>query len=445
MSHEFSCPRCAGKVGCDDFLIPGLWVMGSGMCGGCGDRWLCDLPYGVAAMAPCLIHRESGKTIRPDGPEWYRALTEKAYGKPSSRDTGLRVIKYHEATSINLINCLIPWWGDVASLLLRINQLDDGLDTVVLAPPGLVELIPKSVAEIWVVEQPLSASTEWNRDLDQRIHEQVRRFEACFVPLVFQPAFHPAGETIEFTGVPIFPRQEWSERLGGAEVTFLWREDRCWTGLGERLRVKVPRRLPGARLFNGFIERLWKARNVRRQRLLVCGLAEEIRRQFSPVKFTVTGLGKSGSFPAWIADQRTLSIGPGTNLEWCRQAAKSHVLITVLGSHAVLPSAHAGAVLDLVPNGMLRCVMTDIILTTAEARKAVYLYRLLPLDISVKSLASITTSILFNFGYVSIAQGMDYYGEKSPEQLAEIREALKKRTQSLVNAGIDLRRPEVGP
>jgi|SRR5208283_840745 len=120
------------------------------------------------------------------------------------------------------------------------------------------------------------------------------------------------------------------------------------------------------------------------------------------VSLAVCGLDATGAYPDWIEDLRAHPLKSESNEVWICRAAQSHVPITVLGSHATLPGAHAGAVLTLVPPQMLRNVLTDAILTIGNSREAAYLYRLLPGEISSSALVEIILSILLNYSYVRL-------------------------------------------
>lgn len=419
IEHQAPCPVCETQMSADGWRIPGMWTLAALSCPTCGRHFLCDLPYGVGALAPCFLEPETGTVRRPGGAQWYADLTAQAWQDRSPQTTELQVQVRRPARNACLINCLIPWWGDAVSLLLRINQLAryTHLDLVVLIPANLLWLVPDYVAEVWVYPGGLAATKCWSEGLAEQLQTLVRRFETCCVPRIFQPAHLSQTELESFTSVPPFPRREWLERLAvRPTITFMWRTDRNWsikTDAESTFLTRMPR-------FGRLVNRYRSRRAQVEQLCNVIALAEDLRRYLPRLDFAVCGLGRLGQLPGWIEDLRVETMSEETNRDWCRRSSESHVLLGVLGSHMVLPSGHAGAVVELVPRSFLPNVLTELLVTCEDERESLYCYRWLPLETAPITLSAIVQSILYNYPYMHKAFHRDYYRPLTRNEVTEI-------------------------
>ena len=426
-----------------DWMITGLWTLAQ-VTTPTGKTYWTDLPYGTGITAPCFLDPETGSVTRPGGPRWYADLTRSAWQQRDPAPVTLQVERRHEAQRICLVNCLMPWWGDAVSLLLRINQIRRhlDLDLVVLAPQALAWLVPDYVAEIWIDTAGLAALKCWREGLAQAVKDQISRFEIAYLPITLQPAHLSQQELQEFTGISPFPRQEWLTRLEQQPtVTFMWRTDRCWAQ--ERPRLSLPTPL-GRRLVRSY--RRWsRQRSAQEQIRRVTQLAQGLKQQLPHLDFAVCGLGRQGSLPEWIQDLRTDTITPQTNLDWCQRASQSHVLLGVLGSHLVLPSGHAGAIVQFVPWDFYRNVLTDILITTDDPREALYCYRLLSLETDPQSACDTVLSLLVNYPYMHYALHGEFYRPLPHTTLQAIVQHQQLRSHILTQIASDTLDPLVGP
>ncbi|MGB3905827.1 MAG: hypothetical protein WBB22_12990, partial [Anaerolineae bacterium] len=131
-----------------------------------------------------------------------------------------------------------------------------------------------------------------------------------------------------------------------------------------------------------------------RQKERVLALAQGLRGSFPRLDFAVAGFGDRGGLPDWITDLRVTEIDERTERAWCERYAQSHVVIGVHGSNMLLPSAHAGAVVELVPTDRRRNFLQDILITPDDTREALYRYRFLPLRTSPAEVSKVVASLL---------------------------------------------------
>ena len=119
---------------------------------------------------------------------------------------------------------------------------------------------------------------------------------------------------------------------------------------------------------------------VRYQNWKLTRVAKLVRRLIPDLRIVVVGLSRTGSFPEDLVDLRQASMSAATERLWCAEYARSHVVLGVHGSNMLLPSALAGAVVDLLPRFKLRNITQDLIIRDErEPKLCLFRYRVLPL------------------------------------------------------------------
>ena len=114
------------------------------------------------------------------------------------------------------------------------------------------------------------------------------------------------------------------------------------------------------------------------------------------IQFSIVGIGKFGEFPSWINDLRSTQINSLTERNWCELYSKSHIVIGVHGSNMLLPSAHAGSTIALMPIDRWGNVIQDFLVKQYDTRKALLLYRCLPISIHDNELVEVIHRLLIN-------------------------------------------------
>lgn len=259
------------------------------------------------------------------------------------------------------------------------------LDLIVLVPRHLRWMVPDGVAAIWTVGSTGRGGGEWNDWLARAIKERLGGFPTCWLSVVFSH-LHPNDYAIErFTRVRPFSVEEWQRRLSKPTVTFIWREDRLWSGAWW---------LPGL------------AGQAQQGRMV--SLAEALRRQWPSIDFAVVGIGRRGPLPGWIRDLRAISPAEETERRWCERYAESHIVIGVHGSNMLLPSAHAGAVVELVPRDRWGNLLQDILFCPGDLRETMFRVRLLPVSIRPVEVALVVSSLLRDHQNMVVTMRREY-------------------------------------
>ncbi len=388
---QHQCPHCRSELEVLGWYIPGMRTLADLRCPGCGRGYFGDLPAGHGLYYPMLIDKSTGLVHDRHGVQWFARWLRDSYASRTSRPIGLTVESLRPVRRPVLLNCLDRLYGHSLLKLLNAQYFLDhrpDLDLIVLIPRFLRWMVPDGVASIWTVDLPLSQGTEWNDWLASRIRSELEPFDECWLCIALS---HPHWEdfSIErFTRVQSFPVERWAVHGDRPTVTYIWRSDRGWWGSG-RLRW---RRALGwaARRFLRMDNRLLLAEQMGR----VVALAKILRASFPRLDFAIAGLGEPASCPDWITDLRTLQVTDHVEREWCTRYARSHVVIGVHGSNMLLPSAHAGAALELVPNDRWGNLVQDMIVGTSDAREALYRFRFLPVDTDPRIVGAVACSIL---------------------------------------------------
>lgn len=385
-----ACPYCQVRLDARGWYIPGMRTLAVLHCPHCKRDFYGDLPSGHGLIYPMLIEQATGVVHDAYGVRWFADWLGDSYANRVKVRIDFAVENLRALKQPVLLNCLDTLYGHCFLKLSNAQYyLDERpeLDLIVLVPRFLRWAVPEGAAAIWVVDLPLKRGIEWNDWLAEEIKRRLERFDRCWLSVGLSHP-HPEDYNIErFTRVRPFVIDEWNAHLERPKVTFIWREDRLWCP-----------ELHGGRL-QAFEKRLERRVNflgpsLKKQRQRVLTLAQSLRRAVPQIDFTVAGVGHPGQFANWIHDLRNLEINEDVERNWCERYAQSHVVIGVHGSNMLLPSAHAGTVIELVPADHWGNVIQDILLSPQDIREAMFRHRFLPLDTSPYVVAEVTTSLI---------------------------------------------------
>jgi hypothetical protein len=165
-------------------------------------------------------------------------------------------------------------------------------------------------------------------------------------------------------------------------ISFIWREDRIWSSNKySTIMIKNSKLLKYALLIQ--------------QNLKIRRFFNLLRRTFQNTIFTVAGFGKSTKFPSWIDDLRVDRYDEDSERQLCISYSESRLVVGIHGSNMLLPTAHAGMAIDLMPMDRWGNFSQDVIFSPAlDVRLASYRFRYLPVNIKLDLLAHIATEQL---------------------------------------------------
>jgi len=384
--------------------MPGMRNLADLKCSRCGREFYGDLQAGQALYTPLLLEKATGVVHDKYGVQWFAKWLRDSYANRVGSP-----VKFTEETrpgplsQVVVLNCLDTLYGHCLLKLLNAQYYIDhrpDLDLIVLVPRFLRWMVPDGVAAIWTVDLPLKRGIEWNDWLAAEIKRRIEPLEVCWLSVAFSHPYPEDYDIERFTRVHRFPVEEWSTCLKQPKITFIWREDRVWCDYtwerhyhpSEVSIVKCPRCVL-YRLTHRLKRRLFQ-HPLEEQKQRVVALAQALRQVFPQIDFAVAGLGHPEGLPDWITDLRILEINAQVERALCKRYAQSHVVIGVHGSNMLLPSAHAGTVVELMPPSRWGNILQDLLISDADRREALFHYRIVPMSIHPQECAMLVISLL---------------------------------------------------
>jgi len=410
-----------------DWHVPGMWVMLEARCPDTGRVFLTDVPYGLPLLGAATIDVAVRQVLPGDAPEWYRTHTEREFRNQSEGRIELAVTRRRIARRIVLINACGPYFGDCASLILRIAPLKDcGLDVVVLAPANVSNLIPDWVAETWEIPGPagVDLSARWHGSLAREIKRLVAGAEACYVPHLFQPAAMPRTAMAEFTRVPAFDRARWTTQP--YTVGFLWRSNRLFPP--ERtLPAQWARRMRRLGLggLAGVAEKWLERRALARHISYIQAFDRRLRRLLPSARTRIIGVGRGGRFGPPIRDLWAGQFSTEADRRTMQSASECHVLVSAHGSQLVPFSGLPGALVQMFPDNKWLNFNDAGVLTDSDPGEAVVVQRSLSSSTPVGALVAVVHSLLVGYPLYHLAYHRRYAGPLALERIAEMRRQFK--------------------
>lgn len=402
--------------------MPGMRALADLVCPGCSARFYGDLPCGQGLYTPQLLDAATGEVFDRFGVPWFARWLRDSFADRRTDDLDFTVEEFRPVVRPLLLNCLDKLYGHALLKLFNAQHYLDhhpDHDVVLLLPRYLRWLAPRGVAAVWSVDLPLRRGAEWNDRLADEIARRVAPFASCMLSVALP---HPHAEDVDierFTGVAPCDEERWAQVAHEPTVTFVWRDDRTWGGQGGGLRRLADRLAGGAGR---------AADRVAAQRERVVALAATLRRSAPALRFVVAGPGTPGDLPEHIVDDRTPAIDEAVERRWCSLYAASHVVVGIHGSNMLLPSAHAGAVVELVPADRWGNVMQDLMTASHDAREALLAVRLVPDSADPETVALIVGSLLTyrNAMMLNLGRANSLHSAARIDSFAERRLALAR-------------------
>ncbi|HEV7893603.1 MAG TPA: hypothetical protein VGP08_23515 [Pyrinomonadaceae bacterium] len=369
---EHECPHCRARLGVRGWHVPGMRNLADLLCTTCGREFYGDLASGQALYTPMLLDKATGAVHGQHGVGWFAAWLRDSYARRVDEAIPFDVREGRAITKpVVLLNCLDTLYGHSLLKLLNAQYYLDrraDVDLVVMVPSLLAWMVPDGVAQVWSVGLPLRRGTEWNEWLAREVRRRVEAFDAVSLGHALS---HPRLDEFDierFTRVKPFPLGEWGARLERPTVTFIWRDDRPWR---DPVNIAPSGRL--GRLINS------RSRASGEQSVWVSELADALRRDMLAIDFAVTGLVKNATrveLPEWVKDLRRTALDDGAERAWCERYAESHLVVGIHGSNMLLPSAHAGGVVEFIGPGRWGNFAQDVLFRdTGDCREAFFRYR----------------------------------------------------------------------
>ena len=389
--QDFKCVHCGkNEFEAHGSVFSGIHVQGKYTCKSCGLEFHRDLPIGFSVDHPMTITKEFKVFGDFEGWEWISEPLLKGYKNKNDHEVLIERIVHREEKSVIILNTMDYLYGHV--LLKLYNAIyymerhpDKGL--ILIAPKMFSWLIPKGVAEVWLVDQRLGQTQGWYTKLDQWVQEQLKRYAQVELGKGFaHPEFYDLNIK-SFSGVEPFPMEEFLIRR--PHITFVSRIDRLWFS-SKAVRF-VYRVLSKFGLKNS-LGRLW----IRQQNGLMERAMARISKVLPEAQYTVVGLGKIGKFRAQVNDLRTNRMSDDIERSWCNSYANSQVVVGIHGSNMLLPTAHSAGCVEILPDDRFGNIVQDISVRYQD-RMQLFLYRFVDEYASPETVAKHVVSMFNDF------------------------------------------------
>jgi hypothetical protein len=395
LQTKFTCPDCNCKLGqSEDLVFQGTHVLADCLCECCENRYYHTIPTGHSVLFPVSFSQKTLKYHCDKKAElWLAIPLIDSIRNSNQQEASIAKKVYKEYKEIILLNCLDSCYGHVWFRLLNAQRYireNPSKGVVVLCPASFEWLLPKGLAEVWLVNAKLSVFANWIGNLDKFIKEELKRFDEV---LLADAPIHPDISKIElfdFLKTEKFPLEKFE--LLPYTITFALREERFWTS------NKVD-----AFLMKVAISRKWmswmKGYFVNRQNNKINKLAKEIQNSFSSkIRFNAIGLGKTGQLDKNIQDFRTDKITVQTEELWCKMCSETHIVIGIHGSNMLIPSALSAGFINILPRYKIDNITEDIAMNH-KGRYMQFLGRFVDEFSSTKLIAKHAVSMLNNFSF----------------------------------------------
>jgi len=366
IEQKFTCPICEQEIEANKTVWQGIHVGVESECKNCQRTFYQDLKVGHSLHAPCSVDLHNFELFGPESStDWYGIPLQKSLKNPNDSHIEFKKEIYANHDRIIILNCIDYLYGhSLLKLLNAERHLKDNPEygLVVIVPKFLEWMLPKGIAEKWVFDIPLKEGQEFFIDFNNVIQKEMKRFSEIHVSKAFS---HPKDFDItNFTGIEKhdFQREDF-------RITFIWREDRCW--VNSSLFQKAVNKLNVAILKNILLT--WQKRKMIK-------VFSELRKRFPDVRFTVAGFGNHKKFPKWVDNQIVYTFSTDTEKKLCQIYSESRVVLGVHGSNMLLPSAHAGMTVDLMPDDRWGNFAQEILYQESDIRMGSYRYRYVPIN-----------------------------------------------------------------
>jgi hypothetical protein len=386
ISSKHSC-SCGSDFRFEELQWQGLHVCEKMVCPVCNKTMLCSLPVNQSGLEQYIYYPDSGLITDPDGKKvrgnWFTAKLE-SIARPVSNDVTINIEILRRFDQVLILNTLDYIYGHSLLFLLnlqRIIRYNKDLGIIVIIQPMLKWLIPKEdVSEIWTVNLGFKEFNNFYSALSDKINNELNRFQKVFLS---KGHLIPTNENIEiekFTGVEPFNFLKSKDK---SRITFIWREDAGRLWIRNIYLLKGFKKMGIGKLLNPV------------QYLRVVFLFRLLKRKLgSEYTYSVSGLGKKYKFPSLISDKRVSSFDEESEKQLCRVYAESILVIGVHGSGMLLPSAHAGMTISLMPSKRWGNYEEDILYSEGDVRLATFQKRIVPLNLCIYDICDIVVDMV---------------------------------------------------
>ncbi|MEW5798490.1 MAG: hypothetical protein AB1728_05745 [Bacteroidota bacterium] len=380
---EFERPSPYGGILVPEKIVwQGMHTCVETVCSATKQKLISTLPSGHGSLNDYTVNLATQELFCPsEVRRWFGEPLLYSLTHPQNDEIELNVEIFRRTKKVVLLNTIDYLYGHALLKLLNAERhlLNDAkIGLVVIVQDFLRWMVPDGVAEVWTVKLPLSKGRNYYPTLQRTIEKECKRFSRIFLSKAHS---HP-----QVADISLFTRmRRHGTDMSPSRITFIWRDDRPW--FANRYVIAAAKRMKMMQIFRQM------------QNRKIVSLFKKLRKRFPELLYTVAGAGASTRFPEWIDDQRTAVFTMQTERRLCGVYSESAIVIGVHGSNMLLPSAHAGMTIDLMPSERWGNFAQDIIFQETDVRQAVQRYRFVPISVPIALLSHMIVAQLMDTEY----------------------------------------------
>ena len=431
IDFRITCKNCGESFIADSFHLTGMHVLGSGICSSCKaeDRLYKEMPTGSGLIYPTIINGKDGKRVdNIPFTNWFISNLSVAFANRNHDEISIRKRLNTEGPekSLLILSAIDATYGHCVFSLFNIDYYKNlkNYHLLVLVQKELSWMVPDDIDEVWVVDIPFSKARQWSTVLEQAINLEIGKYSSAYLCKILPQAPESDFDIEEYTKTKPFPLDEWDRRLSTPVVTFIWRTDRFWKRvLPKWVDNRITRRI---------IPKVLTQLRNKIQFNWIVAFSKKLKRKAPNIDFAVVGMdSQQFKLPAWVKDLRHPYHDDNIVKKQCERYAESHLVIGCNGSSLVLPSCHAGGVINIVPSdGWFVSVGSFYFRKTTQA-DTFFRYCMLPSEVSVERITKIVVQILRDRSMIQLISGSpwnDHRASIPKEEWAKFREKIFKNT-----------------
>lgn len=379
---DSTCPTCSNPLNKNKGIIwQGVHVCSDEYCEICKEGFLCNFPIGQAKLLQYKLRKSDNAIFGKTDHIWLTDPLKNIVNNPI-KDLIKFEVKALESNykKVIILNTLDNCYGHSLLAILNLHELiqkkgDYGI--IVIVQPSFEWLIPsQGVSEIWKVSLSFNQLKDYYEDLTTNINREIERFDSVSLA---STNLCPKNTNINhltdvspynFDSPPTIPR-----------VSFIWREDvnRFW--LKSYWIYGILRKLKIASIILPF--------QYLRVLLFLYILKSKLNKNNINRKITIVGLGSFGRFPKFVDDKRVDNFNKEIETEICKIYAESELVVGVHGSSMILPSAHSGMTVSIMPLKRWGNYIEDILFSEVDVRLAAFQKRVVPMNTTIMEICEI--------------------------------------------------------
>ncbi|MEJ7820899.1 MAG: hypothetical protein WKF85_01185 [Chitinophagaceae bacterium] len=351
-------------------------------CVNCGSEFYIDLPVGQGKVTPFVYNKYLHNVLGDNQTHWYAKLMT-AFDNPVLKDVRVDVEKRKNKKQVLILNTIDFCYGHSLLFLFNLNNILDqlnGLGLVVIIQPMFRWLIPADdrITEVWTVHLSLSEGYNFYPVLSEKLNKEIQRFYRAYLSTA-----HLLPHEVDITKFTRVKPFEFGITDFTPRITFIWREDAGRLWIKDRYTNFAIKKIGASAILRGI--------QMLRVKYFFFSLRKRLGNHY---RFSIAGLGTYGRFSSFIEDVRVNKFDDENEKRTCQVYAESLLVIGIHGSSMILPSAHAGMALSIMPAKRWGNYLEDLLVSEQDSRLAIFQKRVLPMRLKMSELVDISVDMI---------------------------------------------------